>query len=48
LYDVDRRVFVAYGEDRLLECAALDLREKGREFLMRSDCYPPGGVFRRL
>jgi hypothetical protein len=48
LHDVNRRILVAYGEERLLERAALDLREKGREFLVRSDCYPPGGVFRRL
>jgi hypothetical protein len=48
LHDVNRRILVAYGEERQLERAALDLREKGREFLVRSDCYPPGGVFRRL
>jgi hypothetical protein len=48
LYDVNGRILVAYREERLLECAALDLREKGREFLMRSDCYPPGAVFQRL
>jgi len=48
LYDVERRILIAYSEERLLERAALDLREKSREFLMRSDCYPPGAVFQRL
>jgi len=28
LYDVERRILIAYSEERLLERAALDLREK--------------------
>jgi hypothetical protein len=48
LYDVNGRILVAYREERLLERAALDLREKCRKFLVRSDRYPPGSVFRRL
>jgi hypothetical protein len=48
LYDVNSRILVAYREERLLEGATLDLGEKGREFLVRSDRYPPGSLFRRL
>jgi hypothetical protein len=48
LYDVNRHILVAYREECLLERAALDLREKCREFLVRGDRYPPDGVFRRL
>jgi hypothetical protein len=28
LYDVERRILIAYSEERLLERPALDLREK--------------------
>jgi hypothetical protein len=48
LYDVNGRILVAYREERLLEGATLNLGEKGREFLVRGDRYPPGSLFRRL
>ena len=33
LHDIEGAVLVAYGKHRLLECAALDFREKSRNFL---------------
>ena len=42
LNDVERRLLVTHGEQRLLEGATLDLRQKGRQFGMRSQVRPPG------
>ena len=42
LNDVERRFLVTHGEQRLLERTALDLRQKGRQFRMRSQVRSSG------
>ena len=41
LHDVERHLFVPDGEHRLLERSALDLCQKGRQFLCRSQVSVP-------
>jgi hypothetical protein len=48
LHDVERRVLVARGEHRLLEGTPLDLGEKPRHVLMRSQFERSGREIIRL
>jgi hypothetical protein len=48
LHDIERGVLVADREHRLLERAALDVGEQGRNFLLRSQFSNPEEEARRL
>src|SRR6267143_1676606 len=49
LHDVERGLLVAYGEDRLLECAPLDALQKRRKLATRCQVtLCRGGVVRAM